>query len=1029
MLTFKVGALARQLGVHRNTITNWIKKGTFPAKPTAAKRYTMAKKRFIRFCKQENIPYDVMINILEKASKSKQGIRPAFLSEQEDMPGFAKQEEPAASDGLTETCPSMSRAVGAVMVVGGGIAGIQTALDLAHGGYYVYLIEKKSGIGSTLAQLYKIFSTNDCDSCILLPEQVKCIADQNIELIALAQVQSVQGEAGDFFISVKKYPRYIDTDKCIACGVCAEKCPVHVADTFNGHIRKRKAIDIKYDHWAPQKYAIDSAACLYFTHGKCRACEKFCPTGAIDFGRVEETVTLNVGAVVLAPEFKPFDPSSHGVYGYGKIKDVVTSLEYECLLGVNGPFGGKLVRPSDCTRPRKIAWVQCVGSRNQNGCGNAYCSSICCMMAVKQALASQELFLDHRMDRAIFFLDLRTHGKESERFFERAKNDMVRFVRAFPHSVEPGTDGTGVTIRYIDEKGDMHHEHFDMVVLSTGVEPPWETKRLARIFKVELDEHQFAITPCFNPLETSIKGVYAIGAYQTPKSIARSVTQASAVAASVATLLMEARGSLTKVLVSSMERKEVIPKVLVVGGGMVGMRCALTLAHLGVRITLIECWEHLGGNALSLSICDKDQPSVLSILDEVIASVLDHPNIRIYHNATLVSVSGSVGNFRGVLQVNGKKKKIGFGAAVMAVGAKEAVPREYLYGTDPRVMTQLEFGHRVLADVTTVGRARHIVFIQCVGSREPKRPYCSRVCCIHSVKTAIYLKKLNSNIKISVLYRDMRTYGEWEACYTDARALGVMFIRYEVDQKPRVRQKGETLSVLVFDTVLQRPVNISADYLVLASGVDAHGNKNPADLFKVDVSSDGFFNGAHPKLRPVDLSVAGLFMAGLCNYPKPMDESIEEAQAAAYRAFVMLSRGEIVSNPFMKDEYQSPSMDQEISETITGDALMPLDLDAQTGVPLLRDYFREIAPDSGQPDICLQCGACASGCPMSGVFDMNPRKFVRMVSMGLDNELLNNQWVWSCSLCNRCVPVCPMNIHIPRLVFLVRTHWDTHLPL
>jgi len=1136
MLTFKVGTLARQLGVHRNTITNWIKKGIFPAKPTTAKRYTMAKKRFVRFCEKEVIPHDVMMSILEEASEKKQGITPASLSGKEGLSGFVKK-EPAARDGLTETCPSMSRAVGAVMVVGGGIAGIQTALDLAQGGYYVYLIEKTSGIDGTLAQLNKIFPTNECDPCILLPEQVKCAADQNIELITLAQVQSVQGQAGDFFISIKKYPRYIDTDKCIACGVCAEKCPVHVAVTFNGHISKRKAVYIEFDQCVPQKYAIDSAACLYFTHGKCRACEGFCPTGAVDFDQVEETVTLHVGAVVLAPGFKPFDPFLHGVYGYGKIKDVVTSLEYERLLGMNGTFGEKVVRPSDRTRPRKIAWLQCVGSRKQNGCGNAYCSSICCMVAVKQALASQELFLDHRVDRTLFFLDLRSHGKESERFFERAKNDMVRFIRAFPHSVEPGTDGTGVAMRYIDEKGGMHHEHFDMVVLSTGFESHGDIKRLARIFKIELDEHQFAVTPYFNPLETRTKGVYAIGAFQTPKSIVRLVTQASAAAASVATLLMAVRESLTTDVVYPMERnisaetplvgvficacgnniaevvdvaavaayashlphvvwvenisfvcsvdaqmgikkkiekfklnriviascsprtheslfqtilkraglngfmlemanirnqnawvhrnqkgaatqkakdqvrmavarvmhhypllpecKQVIPWVLVVGGGMVGMRCALTLAHLGVQTMLIECWDHLGGNALSLSTCAKDQSSVLSMLDEVITAVLDHPNVRIYRNATLVSVSGAVGNFRGVLRVDGKKEKIGFGAAVMAVGAKEAVPREYLYGTEPRVMTQLEFGHRVLADETTVGRARHIVFIQCVGSREPKRPYCSQVCCIHSVKAAIHLKKINANIRVYVLYREMRTYGEWEACYTEARALGVRFIRYEVDQKPRVSQNGKTLSVLLFDPVLQRPVKISADYLVLASGVEAHGNKNPADLFRVDVNSDGFLNGAHPKLRPVDLSVAGLFMAGLCNYPKPMDESIEEAQAAAYRAFAMLSRGKIVCEavkafvtahcdgcgvcvdvcPFHAISLGGSSPLKISSPGVGHPSPLTVDKDGNRSPLLLNVSGKDQEPSEYSrdrriiidPALCQGCGICAATCSSQGV--------------------------------------------------------------
>ncbi|WP_332308533.1 hydrogenase iron-sulfur subunit [Desulfocicer vacuolatum] len=1000
--------------------------------------------------------------------------------------------------------------MGAVMVVGGGIAGIHAALDLANGGYYVYLIEKTSGIGGTMGQLDKVFPTNDCASCMLLPEQVKCAAHQNIELITLARVQSVQGQAGNFTITIKKEPRYIDTEKCIACGVCAERCPVHVNDPFNCHISKRKAVYIKYEQSVPRQYVIDASACLYFTHGKCRACETFCPTGAVDFHQKEETVTLHLGAVILAPGFKPFEPSSHGVYGYGKIKDVVTSFEYERLLGINGPCQGNLVRPSDHTRPRKIAWLQCVGSRNRNNCGNSYCSSICCMVAVKQALGSQEIFGTHRVDRTIFFLDLRSHGKDSERFFERSKNDNVRFVRAFPHSVEPGADGTGVVMRYIDEKGEIHHEDFDMVVLSTGFESPGDIEHLSRLFGIELDEHRFAVTPFFSSLETASKGVYAIGAFQSPKSIARCVTQASAAAASVAALLMKARESLTtgaiypkerdivtkvprvgvficacgnniagvvdvesvaayaarlphvvwvenssfacsvdaqmgikekiekvklnRIVIASCsprthevlfqttlkrsglnafmlemanirnqnawvhknqkraatskakdqvqmavarvshhyplspERKQVTPKVLVVGAGMVGMICAWTLAHLGIHVILIEHWDYLGGNALSLSTCDKNQPSVLSMLDEVIKGVSDHPNVTICRNTNLVAVSGSVGKFCGVICVDGKNVKINFGAAVMAVGAKEAVPREYFYGTEPRVMTQLEFGHRVLAHVPTVCRARHIVFIQCVGSREPDRPYCSRVCCIHSVKTAIHLKKINADIKVSVLYRDMRTYGQWESIYTEARALGVMFIRYDVDEKPRISRGRKKLTVFLCDPVLHRPVKIRADYVVLASGVEAHGSKNPADLFKVDVNPDGFLNGAHPKLRPVDLSVAGLFLAGLCNYPKPMDESIEEAKAAAYRAFLLLSRGEIVSGAvkaFVTTHCDGCGLCVDVCpfNAISFGPFAPLRSDASQGpdeYAMERCIFIDAA-------LCRGCGICAATCPTRGV--------------------------------------------------------------
>ncbi|RLC02250.1 MAG: heterodisulfide reductase, partial [Deltaproteobacteria bacterium] len=463
------------------------------------------------------------------------------------------------------------------MVVGGGIAGINSALDLAESGYFVYLIEKTAGIGGTMAQLDKTFPTNDCASCLILPKLVECGRHLNIELITLAQVETVEGNAGHFNIQIKKKPRYVDTNKCIACGICAEKCPINVKDEFNFGISNKKAIYIKYDQSVPLKYAIEPSACIYFTLGKCRACEKFCPTDAIDFDQVDEIVSITVGAVILAPGFKPFDPGKHDFLGFRKIRDVVTSLEYERLLAVSGPNSGSLLRPSDNIEPGKIAWLQCVGSRNQNNCGNSYCSNICCMSSVKQSMASLEHVKSHTLDRAIFFMDLRTHGKESERYFERAKQENVRFVRSLPHTLEPGKDGTGVRMQYIDEKGHVVVESFDMAVLSIGFEAPEDVIRLSEQFDFELDRHHFAKTSCFEPIESSREGVFVIGAFQSPKAIARSVVQSSAAAASVSKLLAEQRNTLTRKKIFPKERdiKEEKPSV-----GVFVCSCGINIAGI-----------------------------------------------------------------------------------------------------------------------------------------------------------------------------------------------------------------------------------------------------------------------------------------------------------------------------------------------------------------------------------------------------------------------------------------------------------------
>lgn len=810
---------------------------------------------------------------------------------------------------------------------------------------------------------------------------------------------------------------------------------------------------------------------------------------------------LDVGAVILAPGFMPFDPSRHDFYGYPYIKDSVTSLEFERLLSVSGPNKGVLLRPSDNTEPRRIAWLQCVGSRNSNNCGNSYCSNICCMSSVKQSMAALEHIQARSLSRAIFFMDLRSHGKESERYFERAKDSGVRFVRALPHTLEPGSDGTGVRMRYVDEAGQVVHETFDMAVLSIGFEAPEDAAGLAEMFRIELDRHSFAKTTCFEPVHSSREGVYVIGVFQSPAAIPRSVVQASAAAASATKLLMEKRHSLTQdraypqevgishekpsigVFVCScginiagtvdvdrvvayaarlphvdyvennlfscsadaqesiaekirqfklnriviaactprtheplfqetlrsaklngfmaemanirnqnswvhqqeaesatqkakdqvrmavakvvhnyplrQETIRVVQTALVVGGGVVGLNAALTIAEMGIDTILIEKSGIFGGNSLRLDTCFKGD-SVGDMLEDLISRVHQTPHIRVYKNTTLTSVSGSVGNFSGCLDVAGEPEEIRFGAAVMATGAKEAVPDEYGYGKSIRIMTQMEFDTKVLYHPEEVRRVSSITFIQCVGSREPGRPYCSRICCVHSVKAAIALKQIHPGIKVTILYREIRTYGEWEEYYKRARELGVLFIRYTRNNKPEVFLDEKGVTIETADPVVGLPVRISSDYLVLASGVVSRENQHLADLFKFTVNPDGFFNGAHPKLKPLDLSVAGLFLAGICNYPKPIDESIEEARAAALRVVSLLSRREI----------RSEAIKSFVTDRCDGCALCvdvcpfnAISVTERRGLSKGTSGFR-VETD---PALCQGCGICSATCPQDGI--------------------------------------------------------------
>ncbi len=888
-------------------------------------------------------------------------------------------------------------------------------------------------------------------------------------------------------------------DKCIACGLCAEKCPKKVDDPFNMGRGKRKAVYIKYGQAVPLKYAIDADHCLYLTRGKCRACEKFCPTGAIHFQDTGKTFTLDVGAVIVAPGFEGFDPSRLDMYGYGHIRDVVTSLEYERLLASNGPHMGHLVRPSDETEPGRIAWIQCVGSRNIHQCSNAYCSSVCCMYAIKQALVTAEHCQGSDPQQAIFFMDMRTHGKDFERYLMNAQSRGVRFVRARPHTLEPGTDNKGAWIQYVDDQGRPVSEFFDLVVLSIGLEAPRDAASLAKALGIELTEHRFAKTSGFHPVTTTRSGIYATGAFQGPKAIPHAVTQASTAAAEAARALQAARGSLTqsktypaehnvvcevpkvgvfvcscginiantvdvkavaeyaktlphvvhvennlftcsadtqaliaqkikelglnRIVVAACTPRtheplfqdtlreaglnpflvemanirnqnawvhqqdaekatekakdqvrmavakaalnvpltrlkvNVIQKALVIGGGVAGMNAALYLADQGFEVILLERDKRLGGNAWHLLENDQGEP-VRGMLKELIERVEKHPKLQILKSARLKTVEGSVGSFRSLVEVNGQEQEIFYGAAVLALGGRQAEPDEYLYGQDPRVMTHLQCDALLDQEPEKIRSARTVVFIQCVGSREPRRPYCSRICCTHTVKSALRMKALHPDLDVYVLYRDMRTYGLREELYQKARSLGVLFVRYSLDTKPQVSAAHEALQVEVLDPILERKLRIEADYVVLATAVEPNTDTDVVELFKCSLNADGFLSEAHPKLRPVDLSVDGLFVAGLCHYPKPLDETIAQARAAASRASVVLC----------KEEMELDAIKSYVTDRCDGCALC-LDVCPYRAITL-EEFVEESTRRKRirtDPALCKGCGLCEATCPKAGV--------------------------------------------------------------
>lgn len=929
---------------------------------------------------------------------------------------------------------------GSVVVVGGGISGMQAALDLADSGFFVYLVEKTGAIGGAMPQYNKVFPTNDCSMCIIAPKLVECGRHPNIQIMTLSTVTDVRGKAGDFTVRICEHPRYVDLKKCIACGQCSAHCPQSVDDSFNFFIAKRKAIYIKYLQAVPLKYQIDPDACIRLQgKGRCGICAEICPPGAIHFNDRQREHQLQVGAVVMALGFQTYDPTGAKVWGYGVYPNVITSLQFERYLSPSGPTDGVLTRPSDHMPVRRIAFLQCIGSRDKNRCTNEYCSTVCCMYAIKEAMTVKEG--NPELEVAIFYTDMRTPGKEFDRYYERARSEYgVRFIRSRIHGVEPQGDKGDLRLHYINPMGKQVEELFDLVVLSVGLETPDAMVRLAEKIGIHMTPDRFASISAFMPVHTSQKGIFTCGAFNGPRDIPQSVIGGSAAAASVAALLTSVRHSQTSSLpplqeqdvsgeeprigvfvchcgtniagvvavekvadfaatlpnvvhvarnlftcsqdtqdliiqqikekrlnrivvaactprtheslfrktiksagineyliemanirnqnawVHSQEpeaatnkakglirmavakvsghvarkplRLPVAPAVLIIGGGVAGMTAALNLAEQGFHVHIVEKTTQLGGNALHLfqTWNGENVPQYLKKLKE---AVQQHPLIEVAYTSTVSSVSGYVGSFATTVRTGTKRKRvIRHGAIIITTGAKRYIPEEFEYGKIPKVVASIEFDKLHMHNETRVANGKTFVFIQCVGSRNTERPYCSKSCCTHSIQSAIKLKKEVPSRRIYILYRDIRTYGQRERIHIQARELGIVFINYELHGPPRVSKTDSGVLVEVWDHVLHRPLEILADVVILAAAILADPDAdNVAKLFKLPLNYDGFYQEAHAKLRPVEFNVDGVFVAGLAHYPKPLEESISQALAAAAKAGRLLARQEISLEP------------------------------------------------------------------------------------------------------------------------------------
>jgi heterodisulfide reductase subunit A-like polyferredoxin len=822
---------------------------------------------------------------------------------------------------------------------------------------------------------------------------------------------------------------------------------------------------------------------------ECMQCVKACLAEAIVHEDKARMRAISVGSVILTPGFDPFDPAKKGMYGYGRYPNVVTSMEFERILSASGPFRGSVIRPSDHQHPTRVAWIQCVGSRDTS-CGNDYCSSVCCMYATKEAIIAREH--DNRIEPTIFYMDIRAFGKEFDAYCERAKNEHgVRYVRSMVSGLVERPDTKNIVIRYVDENGLSREEEYDLVVLSIGLVTSKKTRDLCQRLGIELNRHGFCATSTFEPLATSRTGIYACGAFQSPKDIPETVAQASGAAAYAGGILSDSRGELideiifpeekdvsgqdprigvfvcncginiggfvdvpgikdyaaalpgvvfadenlytcsqdtqqkirtaiqehdiNRVVVASCSPKtheplfratireaglnkylfemanirdqcswvhqnerekatrkamdlvrmavanaallrplreltlDVIQKGLVIGGGNAGMCAALRLAEQGFEVTLIEKEAELGGNLKDIyyTIHGDD---VQSYLRKLIDQVESNPKITVIKNAVIDSFEGYKGNFTTSLLVGPTMRamKIDHGIAIVATGGEESRPSEYLYGEDGRVLTQKELEKKIVNDADTIKSSRDFVMIQCVGSRDEKRPYCSRICCSLALKNALKIKEMNPSARIYVLYRDMRSYGLLEEYYTKARRMGIVFIRYDLDRKPSVAVDQGSLSVSVFDPVIGLSVTLRPDFLILSSAIVPNENEELATLMKINRTRDNFYLEAHMKLRPVDFATEGIYMCGMAHLPKLIEETVSQAAAAASRAVTVIS----------KDKLQADGVVATVDPDLCAACLTCVRACAFR-VPFINsEGVAEI-----NPALCQGCGTCVSDCP------------------------------------------------------------------
>jgi heterodisulfide reductase subunit A len=961
-----------------------------------------------------------------------------------------------------------------ILVIGSGVGGLKAALEVAARGRQVYLIDRSPFFGGEIVQLERQFPTNRCCLCQMLPttnrteEGEYCLRRDFyhplIELIPQAEVVGFSGTEGDFKVTLRKGARGVKEDLCTACRRCIEVCPEEVIDEFNLFVM-RKAISLRGPMPVPPIPAIDWETCT-----RCGKCVGVCPTDAIDLEMTDEERELQVSSVILAPGFDEFDPSILTQYGYGRWKNVVTSIEWERIVSPIGPLAERIRRPSDNKAIKKVAFVLCVGSRERRW---DFCSAACCMYSVKEALLAKEVQQD--LEVTVFYMDLRGFGKGYERYIEQARAQGVRFVRGRTPRIQEDPQTKNLMLSTMPNNK-VIKEEFDLCVLAIGQRPPRGSAELAQTVGAELNEWEFCKTVDHAGIETTQPGVYVCGSFSEPKDIPDTVTQATACALralegmrkkapkpqppeetaptsdeqpKIGVLLCQCKGEIsegldlgqlkevvsvrpsvsavmgvdalcdkdvTKWLLSEI-RKEGITRLvvgacspylfrrrfiermggmdpwliewvnlregaiqahdqdgaqekaeamllmaierlrmkegrtisampvnkgaLVVGAGLVGLAAASALAGRGVEVHLVEREAKMGGML-------KGRPDKDELLEKYVKGIENNSHVQIYRRSTVTAFRGQAGDYWAVIKGEDGEHEVGVGAVVLATGAQEYQPQEFLYGKNKRVITQRELQGGLASEEIKPQEIRSAVMIQCVGSRDREHPWCNRYCCAAALENALLLKERNPEMKIFVLFKDMMTYGFKESIYTQAREAGVIFLRYQDIQAIKV-QGTDRLKITFPEGQLD------CDLLVLSTGeIPNNDNAALARLFELELTEDGFFKEAEVKFRPVDALREGIYICGGAHSPRTWQEVTQQGEAAAQRALVLLEQECIMASSIVSAVNE---------RRCSGCALC-----VETCPYGARVFDEERLVAVVKEALCQGCGVCTSICPNGAAF-------------------------------------------------------------